>query len=149
MDVKEFTARDIFECRLCGQCCNGFGGTYISRSDIENIAAFTKSDSATFVETYCDMSGSRPVLTLNDTGSCIFFDPDKQCTIHPVKPYMCRAWPYIKTIIKNPENWDIMANSCPGMKKGIPYKDLQRIVTLEKEKLDQSYDRNASATTEE
>ncbi|HCY85309.1 MAG TPA: YkgJ family cysteine cluster protein [Desulfobacteraceae bacterium] len=141
MDVKELTARDIFECRLCGQCCNGFGGTYITRSDIENIAAFIKADPATFVETYCDMSGSRPVLTLNHEGTCIFFDPDKQCTIHPVKPYMCRAWPYIKTIIKNPENWDIMANSCPGMRKGIPGKDLQRIVAMEKEKLDRSYDR--------
>ncbi|MCG8614599.1 MAG: YkgJ family cysteine cluster protein [Desulfobacterales bacterium] len=149
MDVNELTARDIFECRLCGQCCNGFGGTYISRSDIENIAAFINANPATFVETYCDMSGSRPVLTLNDKGTCIFFDPDKQCTIHPVKPYMCRAWPYIKTIIKNPENWDIMANSCPGMKKGVPHRDLQRIVSLEKEKLDQSYDRNASVATEE
>ncbi len=138
MDSNEKTSRDIFDCQLCGQCCKGFGGTYVTRADIKNIAVFIKADPDTFAATYCDMSGKRPVLTLNDQGTCIFFDPEKQCTIHPVKPYMCKAWPFIKTIIKNPENWDIMANSCPGMKKQMPHKDLQRIVALEKEELDRS-----------
>ncbi|MCG8633565.1 MAG: YkgJ family cysteine cluster protein [Desulfobacterales bacterium] len=138
MASNEKTSRDIFDCRLCGQCCTGFGGTYVTGTDIKNISDFIKADPDSFVDTYCDMSGTRPVLTLNDHETCIFFDPEKQCTIHPVKPYMCKAWPFIKTIIKNPENWDIMANSCPGMKKQIPYKDLQRIVALEKEKLDNS-----------
>jgi hypothetical protein len=49
---------------------------------------------------------------------------------------MCKAWPFIQTIILHPENWNAMANSCPGMKKDIPHKDLQEIVALEKEKLD-------------
>ncbi len=138
MDSNEKTSQDIFDCQLCGQCCKGFGGTYVTRADIKNITEFIKADPDTFVATYCDMSGKRPVLTLNDRGTCVFFDPKKQCTIHPVKPYMCKAWPFIKTIIKNPENWDIMANSCPGMKKQVPHKDLQRIVALEKEKLDNS-----------
>ncbi len=141
MDSKELTTRDIFDCKMCGQCCNGFGGTYIDSDDIQKIAAFINADPANFVEKYCDMSGSRPVLTLAENGCCIFFDTEKQCTIHPVKPYMCRAWPFIKTIIKNPENWDIMANSCPGIKKGIPHKELQRIVTKEKEKLDKVFNR--------
>ncbi|MCP4719352.1 MAG: YkgJ family cysteine cluster protein, partial [Desulfobacteraceae bacterium] len=65
-----------------------------------------------------------------------FFDKEKQCTIHPVKPYMCRAWPYIKTIIKNPENWNAMAGACPGMKKNIPHKDLIRIIAHESQLLD-------------
>ncbi|HGY11559.1 MAG TPA: YkgJ family cysteine cluster protein, partial [Desulfobacterales bacterium] len=65
-------------------------------------------------------------------------DKINQCTIHPVKPYMCKAWPFIQTIIKHPENWNAMANSCPGMKKDIPYTDLQKIVATEKEKLDKS-----------
>ena len=137
--ASEFkTADDIFQCKLCGDCCNGFGGTYITPEDIQRIAEFIQSDPDTFVRDYCDMSGSRPVLTQGENNSCIFFDPEKQCTIHPVKPYMCKAWPFIKTIINNPENWDTMANSCPGMKKQIPHGDLKRIVTVEKNKLDQS-----------
>ena len=136
MDSKTKTAEDIFECQCCGQCCSGFGGTYVTPKDIEKISTYIHADADAFVDNYCDMSGSRPVLGLSDQGSCIFFDPEKQCTIHPVKPYMCRAWPFISTVVKHPENWDIMANSCPGMKKGISHKDLRRIVGGEKEKRD-------------
>jgi hypothetical protein len=53
---------------------------------------------------------------------------------------MCKAWPFIKTIIKNPENWNAMAGSCPGIKKDIPSKDLKQIVTLESGKLDRSHE---------
>ena len=138
MDSKGTTAQDIFECQLCGDCCKGFGGTFVTDQDIGRIASFINADPKTFVSDYCDYSGSRPVLTLGTTGFCIFFDPEKQCTIHPVKPYMCRAWPYIKTIIKNPENWNAMANSCPGMKNDVPPKDLEQIVAHESQKLDLS-----------
>jgi len=133
-------SKEIFECRQCGQCCTGFGGTYITENDIQNICRYITADPSTFIQRYCDMSGSRPVLTTAEGGSCVFFDPKRQCTIHPVKPYMCRAWPFIKTLIANPENWDIMANSCPGMKKGVAHQDIRRIVTVEKEKLDNSRD---------
>ena len=142
MDSKRKTTGDVFDCRLCGDCCTGFGGTYLTRENIERIAAYIGSDPAAFVDTYCDLSGSKPVITRGETGSCIFFDPEKQCTIHPVKPYMCRAWPFIKTLVNNPENWDMMANSCPGMKKEIPHKDIQRIAATEKKKLDSHLNKN-------
>ncbi|RLB88796.1 MAG: YkgJ family cysteine cluster protein [Deltaproteobacteria bacterium] len=148
MDSKYKTAEDIFECQLCGDCCKGFGGTYVTDRDILKIASFINADPATFVETYCDYSGSRPVLTLGTNGACVFFDTEKQCTIHPVKPYMCRAWPYIKTIIKNPENWNVMASACPGIKKDIPHDTLQQIVTLESQRLDQSISLNGSPKKE-
>lgn len=134
--IGDVTAGDIFDCLLCGDCCTGFGGTYLTQDNIKNIAAYIGSDPAAFVDNYCDLSGAKPVITRGKNGSCIFFDPEKQCIIHPVKPYMCRAWPFLKTLVNNPENWDIMANSCPGMEKGIPHKDIQRIAAAEKEKLD-------------
>ena len=137
--VSKFkTAEDIFECQQCGDCCTGFGGTYVTENDIEKIAEFINSDPTSFVEKYCDFAGSRPVLTQGHDGKCIFFDAKKQCTIHPVKPYMCKAWPYIATIIEHPENWDMMASACPGMKKNVPHDDLSRIVSIEKKKLDDS-----------
>ena len=136
MDSKYQTPEDIFECKLCGECCTGFGGTYVTEQDRVSIASFIHVDPDAFLKDFCDMAGSRPVLTQGKDGRCIFFDTKKQCTIHPVKPYMCRAWPFIQTIIKNPENWNAMAGSCPGMKKDIPYPDLIRIVAKEKARLD-------------
>lgn len=138
MDSDFKTGDDIFKCRQCGDCCNGFGGTYVTKQDIIHISNYIKVDPEKFVARYCDPSGSRNVLTLGKDGYCIFFDKVKQCTIHPVKPYMCKAWPFIQTLILHPENWNAMANSCPGMKKDVPDKKLQEIVTAEKEKLDTS-----------
>lgn len=136
MESEYQTAQDIFECKLCGDCCKGFGGTYISSEDILNISSCIHSDPDKFIDQYCDPSGSRHVLTRGEDGKCIFFDSVKQCTIHPVKPYMCKAWPFIAAVIKAPENWDIMANSCPGIKKGVPHETLIKIVGIEKDKLD-------------
>ena len=135
MDAKYKTCDDIFECQQCGDCCKGFGGTYISNNNISKIAEYINFDPEKFIEEYCDKSGSRHVLTLGKDGYCIFFDKIKQCTIHGVKPYMCRAWPFIQSVIDYPENWNIMANSCSGMKKNIPYKELVQIVKKEKEKM--------------
>ncbi|WP_022668199.1 YkgJ family cysteine cluster protein [Desulfospira joergensenii] len=140
MDSKYQNPEDIFDCKLCGECCRGFGGTYVTDHDRVSIARFIQADPDNFINDYCDMAGSRPVLTQGEDGRCIFFDPEKQCTIHPVKPYMCRAWPFILTLIKNPENWNAMAGSCPGMKKDIPAQDLIRIVTREKARLDRASD---------
>ena len=109
------TVRDIFTCQQCGDCCQGFGGTYVSKEDIKKIADFLKIDEKNFVTQYCVPSGSRYVLTQGNDEKCIFFDG--LCSIHPVKPYMCRAWPFIATVVNHPENWYAMANSCPGMAK--------------------------------
>lgn len=138
MDSDYKTYSEIFECRQCGDCCNGFGGTYVTQKDIINISTYINFDPEKFIARYCDKSGSRFVLTLGDDGNCIFFDKIKQCAIHPVKPYMCKAWPFIQTVILHPENWNTMSNSCPGMKKDIPYKDLKKIVSRKKENLDKA-----------
>ena len=129
MAAEYKTSEDIFECRQCGDCCKGFGGTYITKKNIEDIAAYKKCDTEKFINRFCDNSGSRYVLTLGKDGFCIFYDKIEQCTIHKVKPYMCRAWPFIQSVIDYPENWEIMADSCPGMKKNIPHKNLVPIVT--------------------
>ncbi len=131
MTAEPLSAENIFHCKQCGQCCNGFGGTYVTRQDILNISAFIHKDLETFTDVWYVPSGSKFVLAQQKNGFCIFFDPDRQCTIHPVKPFMCRAWPFIKAVVRFPENWNAMADSCPGMKKNIPDKDLIRIVSNE------------------
>lgn len=123
------TLDDIFQCQMCGQCCIGFGGTYVTPDDIVRISTYIQADPDEFIPRYCDMTGAGPVLTQGPDDRCIFFDEEKQCTIHPVKPRMCRAWPFLKTVVTHPENWDAMASACPGMVPSVPHADLVRIVT--------------------
>ena len=49
MDSKYKTSNDIFECRQCGDCCKGFGGTYVTKQNIVDIAAYKNYDPEKFI----------------------------------------------------------------------------------------------------
>lgn len=128
------TGTDIFECRNCGKCCRGFGGTYVTRRNIKDIAAFLNLDIDRVLADYCTSSGKKTVLAQKPDGYCVFWD--KNCTIHPVKPRMCRAWPFIENILRAPENWQIMANSCPGINPDVSGSTLIACVRKELSRLE-------------
>jgi hypothetical protein len=79
-----------------------------------------------FAGRYCRTSGGRPLLAQRDDGYCIFYDGG--CTIHPVKPRMCRRWPFIESVRTDPLNWLIMAGSCPGMRTDVPLERVRDCV---------------------
>ena len=118
MPFEKMTPADIFKCQQCGDCCRGYGGTFVTPADIAAIAAYIRTDPDRFVQDYCQMSGSRPVLAQGDDGYCIFWE--KVCTIHPVKPRMCRQWPFIEAVLADVGNWYVMAAGCPGIRTDIP-----------------------------
>ena len=108
---------EIFECRMCGDCCKGYGGTYMTEQDVKAIADYVGTDTQTFLSKYCRFSGGRPVLVQKKNGYCVFFD--ELCTIHPVKPRMCKQWPFINSVLVDVTNWQIMAGMCPGIRKDV------------------------------
>lgn len=112
------TPSDIFKCKKCGDCCKGYGGTFVNAKEIEAIAAYTNTHPERFVAEKCRMSGGKPVLAQRADGYCIFWDG--QCAIHPVKPNMCRSWPFIRSVLIDVDNWTIMAESCPGIRINVP-----------------------------
>ena len=114
----------LFECLQCGDCCRGYGGTYVTDKDIEAIAEFIGCDADRFVAQYCALSGSRPLLAQRSDGYCIFWDG--LCRIHAVKPLMCRKWPFIDSLLVDVSNWLIMADSCPGIRRDIPPDKLEK-----------------------
>lgn len=115
---EEAACEGLFSCTLCGDCCKGFGGTYLSESDIDAISRYLGITADRLVARYTQKSGGRRVIAQGKDGYCIFWD--KVCTIHPVKPKMCRQWPFIPGILVDVGNWRAMAASCPGMDAGAP-----------------------------
>ncbi len=124
---------DLFECQMCGECCRGYGGAYVGPGDVRAIAEFIGEDPETFRDRYCQLSGSRPLLAQGGDGRCVFWD--HLCTIHPVKPRMCRQWPFIRAILVDVRNWRTMADSCPGIRADAPEEAVLRVV---REKLAES-----------
>jgi uncharacterized protein len=113
----------IFTCRQCGNCCMGYGGTYVTDEDIHRISAYIQVQPHGFVERFCRLSGGQPILAQREDGYCIFWDAG--CTIHAVKPKMCRDWPYIQNLLVDSDNWNAMASMCPGMRKNVAARDIK------------------------
>ena len=127
--MSKSTGESVFDCQMCGDCCRGYGGTYVSESDIQAIAEYIKEDPEQFKSKYCQRSGSRYVLAQAENGFCIFWD--KLCRIHPVKPRMCRNWPHISAILEDITNWRIMGDACPGIRTDLPDDVIRRAVACE------------------
>jgi uncharacterized protein len=117
MHFKEncrISPEDIFQCAMCGDCCKGFGGTYVTEEEIRNISTFLKIDSASFIKKYCQITRMGTLLAQKEDDYCIFWD--EKCSIHPVKPHMCKAWPFIEAVAIDISNWHIMAKACHGIR---------------------------------
>jgi len=123
------TSSHLFDCVMCGDCCRGYGGTFLTPTDIAAISEFVKMDPVRFQEVYCALSAGKPILSQRDDGYCIFWD--EKCRIHPVKPPMCRAWPFIEAILTDVNNWYAMADCCPGMRKDATAQEILQCVKEE------------------
>ena len=132
MPYDAVKADDIFQCRMCGDCCRGYGGTYLTEEDINAIAGRLNIRPEKFLSSYCTYSGSRPVLAQKEDGYCIFWD--KLCLIHDVKPRMCKAWPFIKSVLTDIANWEIMSAFCPGIRTEYPPDVIRSCVQKQLEK---------------
>jgi len=129
MLYKNVTPSDIFECRQCGECCKGYGGTFVTEKEIKAIVDYLNIDPEHFVDKYCQVSGGKPVLAQGRNSYCVFWDG--LCTIHPVKPRMCRNWPFIKSVLVDINNWHIMATLCPGIRTHLPDSVIKECVRKE------------------
>lgn len=117
----------LFECKQCGDCCNGFGGTVVTEADLRAIAAHIGSTVAQVKEKYCAKSGNALVIAQKEDGYCVFYNAN--CSIHPVKPVMCRRWPFIDSLSVDIKNWWIMASMCPGMRTDLDDDTLQECLS--------------------
>ncbi len=129
MPYKNITADDLFQCQMCGDCCYGYGGTFVFREDIVRIADFLSVTPEYFVKEYCTFAGNKALLRQKADGYCVFWDG--KCSIHPVKPRMCRQWPFIESVLTDVGNWDIMASLCPGIRTGFPAEVIKNCIRKE------------------
>ena len=53
---------ELFRCTRCGECCKGFGGTYLTEADILAIARYLGISVQQMVDAYTCLSGSRRLI---------------------------------------------------------------------------------------
>jgi uncharacterized protein len=114
-------AMDLFECTQCGTCCQGEGGIYLSRKEIDRISKFLNLSQQRFLEKFCLKKNGRTYIHTREDGYC-HFSQKGRCTIHEVKPAPCRQWPFFPPMLIDQINWETARNSCPAL---APYKTLE------------------------
>lgn len=139
-DRSIYTQGLRFTCTRCGKCCTGFPGVvYLSESDIKNISQFLSSENTNrgilsqrlFIKKYTIvvsvLGEKRLSLIEKPNYDCIFWD--KSCTIYPVRPYQCRAFPFWKKHLVSWREWNKLMLLCPGIGKGrlYPRHEIERI----------------------
>jgi len=107
---------------MCGECCKGYGGAFVNEEETKAISQYLHIDPESFLKDYCQWSGERPLIRVSESGYCVFWK--EVCTIHEVKPRMCKLWPFIQSILVDPTNWDAMGSMCPGIRTDVNREDL-------------------------
>jgi len=86
------------QCHRCGFCCEKCNAM-LSKQDIELLCKYLQCSFEQLYEKYMDKNARMPYLTL----PCPFLDKDKDCTVYPARPKVCREFPFNEfTIIVDP-----------------------------------------------
>ena len=112
----------VFQCQQCGDCCVGRGGIMVTPDEIKAMAALLTLPEAEFCRRFVEASGLGPRLTVAD-GVCVFLMPGGICRVHPVKPFICRQWPFLPAILLDPDELEYAKTACPGLNPDCNHKD--------------------------
>lgn len=126
-----------FDCRMCGHCCEGKGGIVVSPSDLQRLSDFLRIPADAVIAAYCEQTGGKLKIRCGEDGYCIFFRESKGCIVHEGKPSICKAWPFFRGNIEDPESLALAKDFCPGINPDISHEDFARegMTYLEQERL--------------
>ncbi|MHA1380368.1 MAG: YkgJ family cysteine cluster protein [Candidatus Helarchaeota archaeon] len=173
-DLKKINFK--FECQRCGECCSLYC-IPVTDKDIRRIMKFLNrplKDAPQFVElvepeedileSYEDVpkvlvedyNCANIVLVLKSDKEekyCCFYDNEKKCTIYPVRPLVCRFFPFVyeyedgkeTELVNNPMDIKYSlfdeGDYCKGLGKGERFDlDILRDITIQTIKEDSDFE---------
>lgn len=104
----------VFCCRQCGECCQGKGGIFPSPMERELIAQYLRIPVAELITSYLEKTPSGLAVKNKPEGGCIFQEGTR-CRIHPVKPRICRDWPFLPALLLHEEEFAAAKTACTGL----------------------------------
>ena len=126
---------DIFDCQLCGYCCQGETTVSLDKNDQERMIKHLGLEREEVARKFWRQNGNTIQMKIVD-GHCIFYD--NGCTIHAGKPWRCTQWPLHPSILGDQNNFKIIKKSCPGINRELSYnafcKKFSELLKIEKNK---------------
>ncbi|MGM0426311.1 MAG: YkgJ family cysteine cluster protein [Thermodesulfobacteriota bacterium] len=115
-----------FECRMCGECCYGEGGIYLTGDEQKALARFLDISLEMLFKIYLEQRNGRMYIRTGTDHYCIFYKKGAGCAIHPVKPLRCALWPYYSANVTDRETWEMAKTACRGLNRECSFEDFVR-----------------------
>jgi uncharacterized protein len=117
----------VFNCKVCGVCCQGEGGIYLDPEAVAGPAGLMGLSGDEFKAMYTEPKYGRLALKTDADGYCLLHDRENHsCVIHAFKPPMCRDWPFFHGILQNRQAFEDAKNACPGIRPDATWEDFIR-----------------------
>ena len=113
----------VFDCQQCGDCCSGRGGVHVQPQEVEAMAELLSMPVEDFCSNYVEASTTGPRLTVAANGFCVFLMEGNLCRVHPVKPFICRQWPFLPALLVNPDELEHAKGACPGINPNCTHEE--------------------------
>ena len=115
------SGKKVFVCRQCGECCHGDKGILVTPEEADNLAAFLGLALEDVHQRYLIPSSLGPQVATRN-GACIFL-ADNRCQVHPVKPRICREWPFLPALLRHADEFEAAKEACPGFEADCRHED--------------------------
>ena len=112
----------VFQCQQCGECCQGQGGIFPTPVEIDLIAQYLHISVVEFRKDFLELTPSG-LAVKNKPGNGCIFNEHGRCTIHPVKPRICRDWPFLPAILLHENELAAAQEACPGLNPDSRHED--------------------------
>lgn len=118
-------AEEIFNCQQCGQCCKGSGGIVLQPHDLHRLAAWLHLPESEVTARWAISALGKLKLKTGDDGYCIFFSHAEGCSVHEVKPDVCRAWPFFRGNLEDETSFAMAREYCPGINSNATFAEFR------------------------
>jgi Fe-S-cluster containining protein len=106
--------KSVFQCQQCGECCQGRGGILPTAVELDLIAQYLKMPVPQLEKNFLELTPLGLAVKNKAGGACIFNEQGR-CSIHPVKPRICRHWPFLPAILLHENEFEAAKEGCPGL----------------------------------
>jgi Fe-S-cluster containining protein len=111
----------VFACRQCGECCRGEKGILETEAEFEALAGHLDLSPEDFAARYLVQTSLGPQLA-TQSGTCVFQE-GSLCRVHPVKPRICRDWPFLPALLTHADEFEAAKEACPGILADAEHED--------------------------
>ncbi len=122
--MQNIDKRPVFSCRQCGECCQGERGILVTAAEHQAMAAYLGLSPEDFAARYLVATPMGPQLA-SRSGTCALQEGGL-CQVHPVKPRICRQWPYLPALLDHADEFEAAKGACPGLSTDARHEDFVR-----------------------